>query len=219
MNNRVLLKSGGVCAFALVILFAAILVVTKVTGGSAWRAWVPAFSIFICLYVVVLLAAYDYLKETDYALARIGFAFGLLLIVVLFAEVAAWGADQMMLREGFTATGTQLSPMLALFTSTHTLAIWFHGLWMGLWGAALIRHSGKAKVAGALMLLFAFLYSIFYLLLRLGSPLAELAHSGGSVALLISHWLLGMLLLEASKRQTSGRAAAAETTEDRILLP
>ncbi len=200
MNDRSLLKWGGFCAFALVILFAAMDVVIEVTGGLQWKAWVPVFSIIICLYVIVLLAAYDFVKKTHYALARIGFAFGLLLIVVLFAEVAAWGADRMILRSGSTAVGAELSPMLALFSSTHTLAIWFHGLWMGFWGAAFIRLPGKARVAGALMLLFALLYSIDYLLLRLGdAALEKVVHSLGHVALLISHWLLGMLLVQASK--------------------
>ena len=71
---------------------------------------------------------------------------------------------------------------------------------MGFWGAAFIRLPGKAKVIGALMLFFAGLYSVYYVLLRLGDPaLAELAHSAGYIPLIISHWLLGMLLLEASK--------------------
>lgn len=200
MTDRTLLRWGGFCAFAWVIVFAALLVVSIAMGGLNWTAWMPVFSIVICLYVIILLAGYDYLAKTYYALARIGFAFGLLLIVVLFAEVAAWGAERMILRSNPTGGEAALSPMLALFNSTHTLAIWFHGLWMGFWGAAFIRLPGKSKVTGALMLLFALFYSIYYLLLRLdSSTLAEAAHSSGHVALLVSHWLLGMLLLEASK--------------------
>ena len=200
MHDKSLMKWGGICTFAAVILFAAMLVINQVTGGLEWTAWIPFFSIFICLYVIVLLAANDYLSKTHYALARIGSAFGLLLIVVLFAEVAAWGAHRMIQRSVSTTAGAQLSPMLALFNSTHSLAIWFHGIWMGFWGAAFIRLPGKAKVTGVLMLLFALLYSIYYVLFRLGdAALAELAHSSGHVAMLISHWLLGMLLLEASK--------------------
>ena len=183
MNDRSLLRWGGICAFSSVIVLAIIDVTSKVTGGIEWTAFIPVFSIFICLYVIVLLAAYDYLAKTHYGPARIGFAFGLLLIVVLFVEVAALGADQM-----------------ALFASTHTLAIWFHALWMAFWGAAFVRLPGKAKVTGALMLLFTGLYSISYLMHRLGdAALANLAHDLGHVPLLISHWLLGSLLLKASK--------------------
>jgi hypothetical protein len=80
------------------------------------------------------------------------------------------------------------------------LAIWFHGLWMAFWGAAFIRLPGKAKAVGVLMIAFSVFYSVYYLLLRLGDAvLAELAHSSGHVAMLISHWLLGMLLLEAAR--------------------
>ena len=204
MNDRSLLKWGAICTFAAMILFAAMLVVIQVTGGLEWTAWTPVFSIFICLYVVVLLAAYDYLATTHYALARIGFAFGLLLMVVLFIEVAAWGADRMLLRSSSTPPDAELSPMLALFNSTHVLAIWFHGLWMAFWGAAFIRLPGKAKAVGVLMIAFAVFYSVYYLLLRLGDAvLAELAHSSGHVAMLISHWLLGMLLLEAARAPKS----------------
>ncbi len=200
MSDRSLMKWGAVCAFVWVPLFAGMLAATIVMDGLEWRAWIPVFSVVICLYVVILLAVYDYLAQTHYTLAKIGFAFGLLLMVVLFAEVAAWGADRMLKGSGASVSGEELSPMLALFNSTHVLAIWFHGIWMGLWGAAFIRLPGKAKITGALMLLFAALYSVYYLLLRLGeTALAETAHSSGHVALLISHWLLGMLLLEASK--------------------
>ena len=204
MTDKTLLRWGGFCAFAWVVLFAVLIVVSMAMGGPNWAAWIPLFSVVICLYVVILLAGYDYLAKANYALARIGFAFGLLLIVVLFAEVAAWGAERMILRSDPGASEAVLSPMLALFNSTHTLAIWFHGLWMGFWGAAFIRHPGKSKITGALMLLFALFYSIYYLLLRLGnSTLAEGAHSSGQVALLVSHWLLGMLLLEASRLRES----------------
>jgi len=205
MDDRGLFKWGGYCAFAWVVVFAGMLAVVRMDSA----AWIPVFSAVICLYVVILLAAYDYLARVQYALARIGFVFGLLLIVVLCAEVAAWGADRMILREDPRATGSSLSPMLALFNSTHTLAIWFHGLWLGLWGAAFVRLHGREKLVGWLLLLFALFYSIYYLLLRLGHPaLAEMAHSAGHLALLVSHWLLGMLLLQASREAGTARPGA-----------
>lgn len=200
MSDRTFLRWGGICTFASMIVFVGMLVVTRIQGGLEWPLWTAVFSVFICLYVVVLFAGYDFLSTSHYALARTGFAFGLLLIVVLFAEVAAWGADRMLINSGSTPPGTKLSPMLALFNSTHTLAIWFHGLWMALWGTALVKMPGKARASGAVMLVFALFYSIYYLLLRLGEPaLGEMAHSAGHVAMVISHVLLALLLIEASK--------------------
>ncbi len=200
MSDRTFLRWGGICTFASMIVFVGMLVVTRIQGGLEWPLWTAVFSVFICLYVVVLFAGYDFLSTSHYALARTGFAFGLLLIVVLFAEVAAWGADRMLINSGSTPPGTELSPMLALFNSTHTLAIWFHGLWMALWGTALVKMPGKARASGAVMLVFALFYSIYYLLLRLGEPaLGEMAHSAGHVAMVISHVLLALLLIEASK--------------------
>lgn len=200
MSDRTFLRWGGICTFASMIVFVGMLVVTRIQGGLEWPLWTAVFSVFICLYVVVLFAGYDFLSTSHYALARTGFAFGLLLIVVLFAEVAAWGADRMLINSGSTPPGTELSPMLALFNSTHTLAIWFHGLWMALWGTALVKMPGKARASGAVMLVFALFYSLYYLLLRLGEPaLGEMAHSAGHVAMVISHVLLALLLIEASK--------------------
>ena len=62
-------------------------------------------------------------------------------------------------------------------------------------------HKLRALVdSGAVMLVFALFYSIYYLLLRLGEPaLGEMAHSAGHVAMVISHVLLALLLIEASK--------------------
>ena len=50
------------------------LAVAIVMDGLEWRAWIPVFSVVICLYVVILLAVYDYLAQTHYTLAKIGFA-------------------------------------------------------------------------------------------------------------------------------------------------
>ncbi|HSM17698.1 MAG TPA: hypothetical protein VK845_11985 [Gemmatimonadales bacterium] len=197
-RDRTLLRWGAVSTFAAVIVFVVMLVVTQVEGGLDWAAWVPTFSIFTCLYVVFLLAGYEYLAPSHGAHAKLGLGFGLLLIVVLFAEIAAWSADRML--SAITTGDAALSPMLALFNSTHVLAIWFHGLWLAFWGAAFVQMSGRARLVGGLMLAFAASYSVYYLLLRLGYPSeAEWAHTTGHVFMVISHWLLGLMMLKASR--------------------
>ena len=104
-DNRVLLKWGGICTYLSVVAFVALVGASMIIGGLAWKLWLPLFSIVICLWVIVLLAGYEYLKKTHNALAKIGAAFGALLIVVLFAEVAAWGADRMVLKAASGADG------------------------------------------------------------------------------------------------------------------
>ena len=131
MSSEALFRWGGVTAIVWVIVFTAMLAVTFLAGGIEWAAWIPTFSIVICLYVILLVSASEYVAKFDYPLARIGYMFGLLLMVVLFAEVAAWGTDRMITSSGEGGEEEELSSMLALFNSTHTLAIWFHGLWMG----------------------------------------------------------------------------------------
>ena len=198
-GRETLLRWGGISSLIFVLLFTALLAITFAVGGPEWSGWTPLFSIAVCFYVVVLLGGDELLTSTHYALARIGSAFGLLLLVVLFAEIAAWGADRVMLRSGFEPTGGQPSPMIALFTSTHVLAIWFHGIWITCWGLVLLKLEGRARLTGWLMVAFGASYAIYYLLLRLGSSQAEIAHTTGHVALITSHSLLGLILLDSSR--------------------
>jgi len=128
-NKLSLLRWGGISAFLCVPILAGldIMNLMRVDLGTV----LPVFSVFLCLYVIVLLAGRDYIIKDKYALAQIGGAFGFLLIVVLFAEIAALGANQMILRADDSSDQIELlSPMMALSNSTHVLAIWFHGLWM-----------------------------------------------------------------------------------------
>ena len=200
-NKLSLLRWGGISAL-LCVLILVILDIMYLMRGELGTAFSPMFSVFVCLYVVVLLAGRDYIIKDNYALAQIGGAFGFLLIFVLFAEIAAFGANQMILRaDNYNDQIELLSPMMALFTSTHVLAIWFHGLWMTFWGFAFFGLSGRKKITGGLMLTFAAFYIIYYVLIRVGnSELADIVHFAGHVPLFISHWLLGIVLLESSKK-------------------
>ena len=198
-TDKTLLRWGGLSTYLLVIAFVALLVGSRVFGAREWALWVPLFSFVICLWVCLLLAAHNYLKQFHYALTTIGSAFGALLIVVLFAEVAAWSADKMLPPAD---DGGATSPLLALFYSTHSLAIWFHALWLTFWGAVLARREGREKTIGIMFFAFAGCYAVYYTLVRLGLPEeGEWAHTAGHVALVLSHWMLAGVLLGASKEQ------------------
>jgi len=182
-----------------VIAFIALLVGSRAFGMREWVLWVPLFSVVICLWVCLLLAAHNYLKQFHNALTSIGSAFGALLIVVLFAEVAAWSADKMLLP---ASDGGAISPLFALFYTTHSLAIWFHALWLTFWGAVLARRDGREKTIGRMFFVFAGCYAVYYMLVRLGLPdEGEWAHTAGHIALILSHWMLAGVLLAASKEQ------------------
>ena len=198
-TDKTLLRWGGLSTYLLVIAFVALLVGSRVFGAREWALWVPLFSIVICLWICLLLAAHDYLKQFHNALTTIGSAFGALLIIVLFVEVAAWSADKMLPPAD---DGSATSPLLALFYSTHSLAIWFHALWLSFWGAVLLRREGREKTIGIMFFAFAGCYAVYYALLRLGLPEeGECAHTTGHFALVISHWMLAGVLLGASKKQ------------------
>ncbi len=198
--DNTLLRWGGLSSYLLVIAFIALLVGSRVFGAREWTLWVPLFSIVICLWVCLLLAAHDYLKQFHNALTTIGSAFGALLIIVLFAEVAAWGADKMLPP---VDDGDATSPLMALFASTHSLAIWLHALWLAFWGAVLVRREGREKIIGIMFFAFVGCYAAYYGLVRLGFPeQGEWAHTAGHVALVSSHWMLAGVLLGASKEQS-----------------
>ena len=199
--DNTLLRWGGYSTYLLVIAFVALLLGSRVFGAREWTLWVPLFSVVICLWVCLLLAAHDYMRQFHYALTTIGSAFGALLIVVLFAEVAAWGADKM-LPPADDADVT--SPLMALFASTHSLAIWFHALWLAFWGAVLVRRLGREKIIGIMFFAFVGCYAVYYALVRLGLPeQGGWAHTAGHVALVSSHWMLAGVLLGASKEQST----------------
>ena len=198
-TDKTLLRWGGLSTYLLVIAFIALLVGSRVFGALAWALWVPLFSVVICLWLCLLLAAHDYLKRFHSALTTIGSAFGALLIVVLFAEVAAWSADKMLPPAD---DGGTISPLFALFYTTHSLAIWFHALWLTFWGAVLVCREGREKTIGILFFAFAGCYAVYYMLVRLGLPEeGEWAHTAGHIALILSHWMLAGVLLGASKEQ------------------
>jgi len=199
-TDKTLLRWGSLSTYLLVIAFIALLVGSRAFGMREWVLWVPLFSVIICLWVCLLLAAHNYLKQFHNALTTIGSAFGALLIVVLFAEVAAWSADKMLPPAN---DGGAISPLFALFYTTHSLAIWFHALWLTFWGAVLARRDGREKTIGRMFFAFAGCYAVYYMLVRLGLPEeGEWAHSAGHIALILSHWMLAGVLLGASKEQS-----------------
>lgn len=217
MNDKSLMKWGGICTFVFVLLFTAsalLLLVSQgipsrpptmsewaatLTGG-VWRLFIPLFSVAMCLYVVVAIAAYDYLATTHYAVARIGLGFAVLLIIVVFLEIAVLGAGKIIAQSSISEVESQLFPVFAKFGTLHILAAWFHGLWLFFWGLGFVRNSGMERTIGAFLLAFSFLYLLYYLLIRVGNTMyAELTHSAGHVAMIVSHLLLGMVLINASK--------------------
>ena len=108
-------------------------------GGLEFRAWVPLFSSLVCFWFIASIAAYDYLINVDYMMARIGWGFALLSIIILFLEAIVWGADRMILKTVGSESHETLTELRALFNSLHVMVLWFIGIWYALWGTAFYR--------------------------------------------------------------------------------
>jgi hypothetical protein len=203
MNDKSLMRWGGLSAFAFVVLFTISIAAFWVTGGLEFRAWVPLFSSVVCFWFIASIAAYDYLKTAEYALARIGFGFALMSVIILFLEAVVWGADRIVLRIAPSNPQSEVTELGALFASLHHAVLWFIGIWYALWGIAFFRMKGKAKIVGAAMLLIAGLNIGDYLFVRMSETglLVEAWHLGGQVSNLVAYSFLGLLLLEESRRK------------------
>ena len=206
MTGKGLLRWGGISALCFVVLFTISIGAYGVTGGLAFRAWVPLFSSLVCFLVVATLAGYEYLAKSQYSLARIGLGFAALALVMLFLEAAVWGADRMVRRAEAPAVAPELTHLLALFNSLHMMVLWFMGLWEALWGAGFIRLSGRAKAVGVPLLLGAGFNGVDYLLARLGvaGAFVDYWHLGSQMMLLAAFTMLGLLLLRVARENEGG---------------
>ena len=201
MNRTTLMKFGGISAFGFVVLFTILIVASWVAGGFEFRAWVPLFSSVVCFWFVAAIAVYDYLAKPAYALARVGFGFAILSIIILFLEATVWGADRMVLRVQGSEDQAVLTELRALFNALHVMVLWFIGIWYALWGAAFLRLGGRGRFIGAAMALVAFFHFGDYLLYRLGvtGMSEQIWHLGSQGFNIITYVLLGLLLLQESK--------------------
>jgi hypothetical protein len=202
MPNTGLFKWGGISALCFVGLFTTSIAAYWVTGGIAFRAWVPLFSSLVCFLLVATLAGYEHLAKSHYALARIGLGFALLAIVMLFLEAAVWGADRMVRRADPAVVQPEPTHLLALFSSLHMMVLWFIGIWMALWGVAFFQLAGGAKAVGVPMMLVAGFNAVDYVLARLGvaGTFVEFWHLGGQVMLLTAFTMLGLLLIRMTRQ-------------------
>ena len=195
------MKWGGLSAFAFVALFTISIATYWVTGGLEFRAWVPLFSSLVCFWFIASIAAYDYLKVQQYALARVGFGFALMSIVILFLEAVVWGADRIVLRTAPSILALEVTELGALFASLHHMVLWFIGIWYAFWGLGFLRLTGKAKIVGAAMLTNAGFHIGDYLFVRIGETglFVAIWHLGAQVSNLVAYSFLGLVLLEVSR--------------------
>lgn len=200
MNNRDLLRWGSRSAHIAVVLLTISIASYWVTGGLDFKAWIPLFSAFTCFLLVASLAAYEHLACHEYSLARVGAAFGALTIFTFLLEAVAWGADRL-IRAASPAASETFTPMLALFTSLHTMVIWLIIFWTASWGVGFIRLGGRSRLAGIFLSLGAGFHAVDYVLLRMGQAglHVELWHLGSQLILLGAFGTLGVVLLEASR--------------------
>jgi hypothetical protein len=218
MNEKALLKWGGICALIFMVLFIVWGVIywtsqgissqipkvnewAGILSGSVSRISVVLFSIFMCFYVIAAYATYDYLLKTSYTFSRIGFAFVLLWIIIVFIKTGIIAAGNLIVLSAVPDFATQLSILMVLYSSFHILAIWFWALFPFFWALAFIKLRGNDKIVGVLFLVLSILAILYYIFFRIGNIwIAEIIHLVGHVVFAISNFFLALVLLEEYKK-------------------
>lgn len=225
MNEKPLMKWGGISSFVFVVLLTITVVLywaaqggipsrmptvgewADMVSGNAFRTVIVLFSIMACFYVVVVYATYDYLRKTSYGLARIGFGFAVLWIITFFIEMGLIAAGKNIALVHASDFETQLSVIINLLGSMHIIIIWFWALFPFLWGLAFIKLEGRNKTVGYLFLATTVFAVLYYMFLRVGNiRIAEISHLLGHIVFIVSHFFLALILIAESKKQ--GQQAA-----------
>jgi len=216
MKSPILIKWGGICIYIFIVLWITLTILFNLNGiptrpptlqewaqmlsGNSFGVTLSLFSISMFFWLVITLAVYDYLVERQYALARIGYGFALLLFMIIFLEIATLAAGRTIAEANGADVESDLYPIITLFGAEHNLAIWFHGLWFFFWGLGFIKIDGKERIVGCLLLTFVAFYIVFYINLRMGNVfVGELCHMAGHIMMLSSYVVLAPLLMKASK--------------------
>jgi|GEM_PF-2756821 len=220
MNEKPLMKWGGISAFVFVVLFIITTLLywiaqggipsrmptvgewADLLSGSAIRTHIVLVSIWLCFYVVVAYAAYDYLRKTSYGLSRIGFGFVVLWIITYVVVIGTLAAGIKIALARPPDFETQFSVILNLFGCMRIFLIWFWALFPFLWGLAFIKLEGKNKSVGYLFLATTVFAILLYTFLRVGNiRIAEISHLLGMITFAVSHFFLALILIAESKKQ------------------
>lgn len=169
MVNRTLMKWGGVSAFLYAGLLLAFLVVSLPTyasmkqnpgisewaglvSGGAFGTAVLLWAVCLCLFVVVLAAVYDYLRQTDPGQALIGSAFVLIMVALSFTYVGLLTAARSIAVAAPSGMEQQLGVIRSLMSGLDAPLVWCIILLNLFWGFAFRKRSGRSGTAGLLMI-------------------------------------------------------------------
>ncbi|ODS38887.1 MAG: hypothetical protein A7315_03095 [Candidatus Altiarchaeales archaeon WOR_SM1_79] len=218
MNEKPLMKWGGICAFVFAVLWIVFEIfylisagipfqtptvseMANMLSGGAYRTFIVLFGISIFFYVVVAYSVYDYLRKTSYGLSRAGFGFVTVVIILWFVYWSLQTAGKTIALSGAYDFETQLSVIMNLLGSLMIPLLWAMVLYAFCWGLAFIKREGNNKIAGFLFLitsLFAFLYYLFSII---GNVLiANIIDLILVIVFIIAHLFVGTILTAESKK-------------------
>jgi len=219
MNEKPLMKWGGICAYVFVVLsiiWAVNLWISQggipsqmptvsewadMVSGGAHRTFIVLFGISFCFFVVVAYATYDYLRKTSYGLSRIGFGFATIFIISAFVMIGISAAGKNIALVRPSDFEIQLFVVMNLFGGIHTLVIWFWALFPFFWGLAFIKLEGNNKIIGVLFLATTVFAVLYYIFLRAGNIwIAEFSHLLGQITMIVSSFFLALVLTAESKK-------------------
>lgn len=233
MDEKQLMKWGGICAFVVAVLWIVgeilYLVARGVPSetltlsglaeeltGSVYRTQHVFFSASLLFFVVVAYTVYEYLKKTSYGLSRIGFGFVTLYIIFSFVLFIILSAGKNIALANVFDVEAQLGVIVHLYGSLVIPFAWFILLFSLFWGLAFLNLEGMNKVVGILLLVSSGAALLFYIF-----SLTETIIMISIIVLIlrilfiVANAFIGLVLFEESKRakgvaKKTGAAAKKE---------
>lgn len=218
MNDKPLMKWGGICAFVFAILWVIGLIFSLIAEGipsqmptvSEWgntltggtyRTAILLFGIGMFFYVVAAYAVYDYLRKTSYGLSRTGFGFVTLFIIFYFVWFTLMAAGKNIVLSGASNYQTQLAVIMNLSGSLLLPFLWFIVFYTFFWGLAFVKLAGMNKTVGFLSLATALISLLFYVFSLIGNVfICNILDLILIIVFIVANFFIGLILTAESKK-------------------
>ena len=219
MNEKPLMKWGGICAYVYAVVWAISVTLYWIAQGgipsqppsltewadmtSCWtfRTYNVLYPFVIILHVTMLFAAYEYLRKSSFGLAKVGFGFGILFNVFCSIVWTISNASKTAALLRPADLETQLAAFLNLQGSAMIFLLWFSLPYLLLWGLAFKKLESTNIIVGYVYLVAAVLAVLIYVLQAAGSIIiVNICLFLYTVSFVISTFFIAQILTAEAKK-------------------